>query len=980
MSQRSTGFGGKIPNLGWRVVRIPARRAARPSRSHAARRPVVEQLESLQLLSASAVGTAPLVNPSSASALAEGPPAALVRDLVPGSSSSFPQNFTDAGGKLFFLAFDGGNTFDKLWESDGTAAGTSELAPNLEANAPVALGASGSVAFTAFDLTARNFGIWVSDGTTAGTYRVAALPSSGTDAVGSVGATAFFEIFDFQSNREELWKSDGTAAGTGLVAPIPFTTGFTAAGGTLYFAANDGTHGYELWKSDGTAAGTGLVADINPGPAGSNPSQLTDAGGTLYFLAQGGPGMARQLWASDGTAAGTRAVAPGLVPDQLAAFQGGLAFTGIDASGTPGLWSSDGTSAGTHEISPLPDGSASGLANAGGTVFFGFYPDSSSALELWKSDGTAGGTGPVASLPDLSELTAAGSRVYFTVDDPIAGNELFASDGTAAGTGLVADINPGPAGSFPGNLTAVGATLFFDANDGSHGDELWKAVAPVAPPPPTTASTINEGSVFTGVGSFADSDANGPWTATVNYGDGSGDQPLVLNPDRTFALEHLYLDDGSETITVTVTSAVGASGSGSETISVLNVAPTAAIANPPASSPEGSPIALTGVVNDPSPVDVAAGFAEAWAVTKDGSPFASGTGPGFSFTPDDDGTYIVTLIATDEDGGVGAPASTTINVTNVAPTVQVVGDSSGVRGQVRHLSVSVTDPSAVDTAAGFTSTINWGDGTPAQPVAPSPTAGVGHVFTQAGTYTVSVTAADEDGLATTATWSITIRAVELQRDPNDPTLTDLVVGGTTGPDTILFSNGSTPGSVRVSLDGAALGTFNPTGRIIAFGQAGNDQIVVSGAITLTSELHAGAGNDLLVGGGGDNILVGGTGDDVLIGSGKRNVLIGGLGSDLLIGTGDDLMIAGATLYDDNSAALDAILLEWERAIPLASRVADLSNGIGENGQVLTLDAATILNDLAVDILIGLGPSQWSLVTQTDRVFDSGAGSIITTLG
>src|SRR5688572_24215374 len=39
-------------------------------------------------------------------------------------------------------------------------------------------------------------------------------------------------------------------------------------------------------------------------------------------------------------------------------------------------------------------------------------------------------------------LTAAGSQLFFTVDDGIHGRELWVSDGTAVGTRLVADINP----------------------------------------------------------------------------------------------------------------------------------------------------------------------------------------------------------------------------------------------------------------------------------------------------------------------------------------------------------------------------------------------------------------------------------------------------------------------------------------------------------------------------------------------------------
>lgn len=74
-----------------------------------------------------------------------------------------------------------------------------------------------------------------------------------------------------------------------------------------------------------------------------------------------------------------------------------------------------------------------------------------------------------------SDLLRLGDVVFFRADDGSQGAELWMSDGTVEGTALVKDILPGPGGGFPAALTRVGAELYFAANDGAHGQELWKS-------------------------------------------------------------------------------------------------------------------------------------------------------------------------------------------------------------------------------------------------------------------------------------------------------------------------------------------------------------------------------------------------------------------------------------------------------------------------------------------------------------------------
>ena len=71
-------------------------------------------------------------------------------------------------------------------------------------------------------------------------------------------------------------------------------------------------------------------------------------------------------------------------------------------------------------------------------------------------------------------------------------------------------------------------------------------------------ATILEGSVFDRTGSFTDPGED-VWTATVDYGDGSGVQdPLALTgkTGKDFTLSHVYADDGVYEIIVTVSDGV----------------------------------------------------------------------------------------------------------------------------------------------------------------------------------------------------------------------------------------------------------------------------------------------------------------------------------------------------------------------------------------------------------------------------------------
>lgn len=225
------------------------------------------------------------------------------------------------------------------------------------------------------------------------------------------------------------------------------------------------------------------------------------------------------------------------------------------------------------------------------------------------------------------------------------------------------------------------------------------------------------------------------------------------------------------------------------------------------------------------------------------------------------------------------------------------------------------DPSPIDQASIFTYDIDWGDGTTESVVGPANFTRT-HVYKDSGTFTVQATVRDKDGaISNVATQDINIAAVQMQDS-------DLAIGGASLDDLIIVEPADTNGSLKVTINGIDHGNFAPTGRLLIYGQDGADVILLKSAtlggqktaVLAPAVLDGGAGDDVLsaLGSSASNILLGRAGDDALIGGAGRDLMLGGAGIDALQSDANDLRFAVATAYDENPAALDAILEEWAR--------------------------------------------------------------------
>src|SRR5262249_29689083 len=242
------------------------------------------------------------------------------------------------------------------------------------------------------------------------------------------------------------------------------------------------------------------------------------------------------------------------------------------------------------------------------------------------------------------------------------------------------------------------------------------------------------------------------WSVTKNgnsFASGSG-TTFSFTPD----------DDGSYVVTFTATDKDSGTGTSSATIVVFNVPPTVSITGVPVTSVEGTTVSLGSTVNDPSPVDQAAGFTKTWSVTRDGSPFASGSGANFTLGLVDEGTYAVTFSATDKDGDTGT-ASATISVGDAALSAAGHDIAANAGASTGLITVATfTDLGGPEATSDYSATISWGDSTT---TAGSISLANGlfsvqgnHTYSTPGNYSVAVSIAHENGITASTTSTATI--------------------------------------------------------------------------------------------------------------------------------------------------------------------------------------------------------------------------------
>jgi hypothetical protein len=563
--------------------------------------------------------------------------------------------------------------------------------------------------------------------TTGGTYTVIIAATDGSGASGS--ATFTWTVTNTVSVTSPGDQS--SAAGTAIT---PLTVSATDTSSTATLSYSDGgtlPPGLSIDSSSGQITGT-------PTTAGSYPVTITASDN------QGFSGTATFTWTVTSNITVTN---PGAQTDGSGTAITPLTIQASDSSAGSTLSYSDGGTLPPGLSIDSSTGKITGTPTTGGAYSVTItvsdnYGQSSPVSFTWTITNTVSVSNPGA---QTGVSGTAISPLAISASDSSSTATLTYSDGGTLPAGLAIDPSSGvvsgtptTGGSYPVTITATDG-----AGYSGSATFTWTVTNTVSVTGPGDQSDVS-GTAITPVPVTASDSSS---TATLAYSDGGTLPPGLSVDPSSGVISGTPTNGGSYAVTLNATDNAGFASSESITWVITNVITV--------TSP-GDQSDVSGTAISPLAISASDSSSTATLTYSDGGTLPPGLAidPSagiISGTPTTGGSYPVTITVSDGAGYSGS-ASFTWTITNTV-SVTSPGDQSNVSGTaISPVTVNASDSSS-------TATLTYSDGGTLPPgLSIDPNTGtISGTPTTAGSYSVTITATDDAGYSSSAsfTWTIT---------------------------------------------------------------------------------------------------------------------------------------------------------------------------------------------------------------------------------
>src|SRR5712691_6043059 len=265
---------------------------------------------------------------------------------------------------------------------------------------------------------------------------------------------------------------------------------------------------------------------------------------------------------------------------------------------------------------------------------------------------------------------------------------------------------------------------------------------------------VTEGTAPTNSGTFADAAG-----LTVHLTASSGTLTYTPSTSGTWTWAGAATDEGPSQTTILISADDGKGGAAQATFTTESnpKAPTATIHGATATVKEGATITLTASAISDSADDNTAGFKFKWTASEYGNALPGSTSATYVLKVDDEGSYTITLQATDDGGVPSAIVSVTIAAVDSRPNVSglQVSNPMIVTSQQSLTFTGIYADAGGPVDGTYQATWNFGDGNSTSAAAPGGLTAT-HAYSAAGTYTATLTVKDDDGTPGSATTTVKV--------------------------------------------------------------------------------------------------------------------------------------------------------------------------------------------------------------------------------